>query len=243
MKVIPFSRELNFKPYSGIVKEAGSLAASAQSEQSVNSEQLPELDTAEISDAAKYKFENVQKLDLKLDSQIKLSPPTARRIQMEIELMQEMKRAGFTSIEEKADDISNFEKLALSYDSVRKRLNENSEQSNKHGKFLDDAFEAVLTSMQASDGFKLSKSINGYTSNAVKLYELDPYVESAKNHAKIFSDTFLKEYKKNGIDALDTALAKLNDMPEGNSVFDMSYKDFKHLFENRQVQYLTNLQN
>jgi hypothetical protein len=238
MKVIPLSNEINVNPYARMLREGGLLAVNEGNKQNENSGQTPEQDTAEISDAAKSLFEKAPELDFKLESQIKLSKPVARNIQMQIELMQEMKRAGLNSFSDTSSEVSNFEKLAQAYDIVQKRLNENSENSNKHGKFLDDAFEAVLTSMQTDDGIKLSRSINGYPASVAILDNKDPYIESAKNHAKIFSDTFLKDYKKNGIAAVDTALAKLNDMPETSSIFNMSYKDFKHLFDNRQTVYI-----
>ena len=116
-----------------------------------------------------------------------------------------------------------MENLASAYDKVRGDLNENSESSNKHGKFLDNAFRNLADFQIKNEARKISISIEGVSQNSLG--------ESVKKQVDIFADSFLKNYKKTGDKdgALAAAMEELNNMPETNSLSNISYKDFQLL--------------
>jgi uncharacterized protein YukE len=79
---------------------------------------------------------------------------------------------------------SQLQTLVNAYDKLSRNLNENSESSNKHGKWLDDAFESMVKSFIHFD--ERAKSDNGNSALS----------EQSIKKSQIFTDVFFSNIKK-----------------------------------------------
>lgn len=141
-----------------------------------------------------------------------ISQSSIKTLEFEINLMQQMKtqRLAGQSIGNTAED------LAFAYDILQKNLNENSENSQKHGKFLDDAFKNVarfLFTQDANQQFRNGIDFNDETQNpnlnVAAANRLKQAIADAEKKSDLFADSFIKNYKKQGLEACHTAISSL----------------------------------
>lgn len=132
-----------------------------------------------------------------------LSQSSLKMVEFSIKLMQQMK----TQRIDGQSTGNNAEDLAIAYDYLQKNLNENSENSQKHVKFLDDAFKDVsrfIFTQDAQNQYRSGLDLNNDAANRLKQANVDAEKKSA-----LFADSFLKNYKKLGLKAYDTAISLL----------------------------------
>jgi len=148
------------------------------------------------------------------DTKADFSPSALLMGEMSIKLLSTMKTIRLTEpqIEPNQEDplgIKNPEnylkQLAEAYHKMQSELNENSESSNKHGKFLDDAFQGVAR-MLVEQNTQINERNEQFVNQSVK-NDINAIIANAKKQADIFSDLFLKNYKKHGMEAFFIAMS------------------------------------
>jgi hypothetical protein len=171
------------------------------------------------------------------DAKAELSQPGLLMAEMSIKLMSTMKSMRMTEPQAETNQEAPFgikdpevylKPLAEAYHKMQSELNENSELSNKHGKFLDDAFQGLVRMFaeqntliaERNERFLVESNIvqeensNGYLIIDNKFMErfmnqrneVSTIVATAKKQADIFSEMFLKNYKKHGMEAFAIAI-------------------------------------
>jgi hypothetical protein len=129
------------------------------------------------------------------DEKINISPPAIYKMEAHIELNSAMRRieaennpgspkgTAILQLESYSNPVGYLETLAKAYDQSQAGLNENSANSNKHGNFLNDVFKDMVNSFVEKN-------------------------ETANQQIKmnVFSDVFLKNYEKLGMEAFGIAM-------------------------------------
>lgn len=142
----------------------------------------------------------------------KISQASIKMLEFDVKLMQQMKTQRLAG----QSTGNNVEDLAIAYDNLQKSLNENSENSQKHVKFLDDAFNDIsrlFFTQEAKQQHRNSIDFEDETQNpninedaATRLKQV---IADAEKKSNLFADSFLKNYKKHGLDAFNIAIASL----------------------------------
>ncbi len=138
----------------------------------------------------------------------KISQASLRKVEFEIEMMREMKTRRLSG-ESSGDDLKD---LTAAYDTVRKNINPNSENSNKHVKFLDDALSDISRLFFRRDAVRelrnnhFAEAMNGETKEWDAITETEKAQANAGSRSDIFVKTFLKNYKLYGAAAYELAI-------------------------------------
>lgn len=132
-----------------------------------------------------------------------ISQSSIRAVEFGIKIMQQMKTQRLAG----QSTGNNVEDLTVAYDNLQKNLNENSENSQKHGKFLDDAFRDIARFFFTEDAYQQHRSGIDYNEDAAN--RLKQVIADAEKKSIAFSDSFLKNYKKQGLKAYSTAMSLL----------------------------------
>lgn len=139
-----------------------------------------------------------------------ISQSSIKTLEFDMKLMRQLKTQRLAG----QSTGNNVEDLAIAYDNLQKNLNENSENSQKHGKFLDDAFKNVARFFFVQDAQRQYLSgidYNDETQNpnlsedAAK--RLKQAIAVAEKKSVAFADSFIKNYKKQGLEAYNTVMS------------------------------------
>ncbi|MDR1664202.1 MAG: hypothetical protein LBR83_04675 [Clostridiales bacterium] len=142
----------------------------------------------------------------------KISQQSLRKVEFDIQLMQAMKTQRIAG--QSTND--NVKDLTAAYDTVRKGINKNSENSNKHVQFLDDAFSDIAKlfftekTWRYNLGIFDSKNKERFVAEWKKSEGLEDIKEYSERNADLFTETFLKNYKQYGVSAYDIAMSAIS---------------------------------